>query len=164
MVGEGDYDPYVRPYHGHKPLHINISIYVLNIPEIDFNKHAAEMTLEMYFRNHWQDPRLRFDKNAELLVDTEMEKIVGGEDIVDLIWVPDTFFVNERKSEAKETFLKIERDGSITWSRKIHLTFTKASLPLFFNGYESFAFSMEKTLPTSHLTLRTLRWRLKATG
>ena len=114
----------MRPNHGVQPVHVNVSIFVLNIPEIDFNKHAAEMTLEMYFRQHWQDPRLRFDKNAELM-DVDFEKIVGGEEIVDLIWTPDTFFVNERKSEAKETFLKIEKDGSITWSRKIHITFTK---------------------------------------
>ena len=120
VSGDGDgYDSLVRPYHGVKPVNVNVSIYVLNIPEIDFNKHAAEMTMEMYFRQHWQDPRLRFDK------DNDIDTITGGREIVEKIWVPDTFFVNERQSVAKETFLRIDRKGTVSWSRKIHLTFTK---------------------------------------
>jgi len=41
----------------------------------------------MFYRQHWTDQRLKFDQGA-------VEKIVGGQEIVDRIWVPDTFVYN----------------------------------------------------------------------
>ena len=44
----------------------------------------------MYFRQFWQDPRLSFERRPGL------EKLVVGAEYIKLIWVPDTFFVNEK--------------------------------------------------------------------
>ena len=44
----------------------------------------------MYFRQFWQDPRLAFQARPGL------EKLVVGAEYIKLIWVPDTFFVNEK--------------------------------------------------------------------
>ena len=54
-----------------------------------------------------------------------IDEIIGGQDISDNIWVPDTFFVNEKNSEFKETYTKIKKDGSVLWSRKCTVTFTQ---------------------------------------
>ena len=121
IIGEDSgYDRRVRPNHGAGPVNIRISIFVLNIPEISFAKHSAEMTVEMYYRQLWHDPRL-VDHHDESQI------IVGGRDIAERIWVPDTFFENEHSSESKETYLKIE-NGNIIWSQKMKLTFTKVKI------------------------------------
>ena len=76
------------------------------------------MSLSLYFRQFWTDPRLRFGENLD-----NVTKIVGGEEIADMIWKPDTFFVNERSSESKETFVRIHSNGSVLWSQRIGVTF-----------------------------------------
>ena len=66
----------------------------------------------MYFRQFWQDPRLSFDKRPGL------EKLVVGAEYIKLIWVPDTFFVNEKtayfhKATTENQFLRILHTGEI---------------------------------------------------
>jgi len=45
----------------------------------------------------------------------------------DKLWVPDTFFVNERKSKfsdalTQNSFIKIFADGSVVYSTRVHTT------------------------------------------
>ena len=66
----------------------------------------------MYFRQFWQDPRLSFEKREGL------EKLVVGAEYINLIWVPDTFFVNEKtayfhKATTENQFLRILHTGEI---------------------------------------------------
>ena len=66
----------------------------------------------MYFRQFWADPRLRFDRQPDL------EKLVVGAEYINLIWTPDTFFVNEKtayfhKATAENQFLRILHTGEI---------------------------------------------------
>ena len=68
--------------------------------------------MDFYFRQKWQDPRLQFQgpkRVATLSVGTEFLKS---------IWVPDTFFVNEKKSyfhvaTTSNEFLRISQKGEI---------------------------------------------------
>ena len=46
----------------------------------------------MYFRQFWRDPRLSFERKGGL------DKLVVGAEYIKLIWVPDTFFVNEKSA------------------------------------------------------------------
>ena len=112
-----NYDRRVRPFAGEKAAQVNISLYVLNIPYISFGKHGMEMTIDMYYRQFWDDPRLKIDKSLNL------PKILGEKEIVEKIWVPDTFFINEHSSKATENFLRIT-DGRVLWSQKMQVTFT----------------------------------------
>ena len=50
-----------------------------------------DFTFDMYFRQFWTDPRLSFDPN-----DFGITQLVVGAEYINLIWVPDTFFVNEK--------------------------------------------------------------------
>ena len=68
--------------------------------------------MDMYFRQFWRDPRLSFDKKPNL------EKLVVGAEYIELIWVPDTFFVNEKtayfhKATTENQFLRILHTGDI---------------------------------------------------
>ena len=71
-----------------------------------------DFTLDMYFRQFWQDPRLSFEKRLGL------EKLVVGAEYIKLIWVPDTFFVNEKTAYFHDAttdnqFLRILHTGEI---------------------------------------------------
>ena len=52
----------VRPNYPGPAVLVSLSIYVLNIPSININKHTGELTLEMFYRQIWTDSRLKFDQ------------------------------------------------------------------------------------------------------
>ena len=71
-----------------------------------------DFTLDMYFRQFWRDPRLSFLSRPGL------EKLVVGAEYIQQIWVPDTFFVNEKtayfhKATTENQFLRILHTGEI---------------------------------------------------
>ncbi len=71
-----------------------------------------DFTLDMYFRQFWRDPRLQFERRGGL------EKLVVGAEYIKLIWVPDTFFVNEKTAYFHDAttdnqFLRILHTGDI---------------------------------------------------
>ena len=123
-----NYDRRMRPDTGGPAVTVRVSVYVLNIPEIKFGQHGMEMTVEMYFRQFWQDNRLKRNNPG---------KILGERDIVDKIWVPDTFFVNEHSSLAKEQFLRIYEEGDVLWSQRMQVTFTA------YGDYTNFPFDSQ---------------------
>ena len=60
----------------------------------------------------WRDPRLSFQA-TDLITSLSV-----GAEVADKIWVPDTFFANEKKAyfheaTTKNTFLRIASDGQI---------------------------------------------------
>src|SRR4051812_36915830 len=69
----------------------------------------------MYLRQMWQDKRLSFDAPVkDLTIDVGYLKA---------IWVPDTFFPNEKKSffhtaTTHNSFLRIDREGNIVTSQR----------------------------------------------
>ena len=76
----------------------------------------------MYFRQFWQDPRLSFERKPGL------DKLVVGAEYIKLIWVPDTFFVNEKTAyfhaaTTDNQFVRIFHTGdilrSIRWVVKV---------------------------------------------
>ena len=81
----------------------------------------------MYFRQFWSDPRLSFDKNA-----FGIEKLVVGSEYIKLIWVPDTFFVNEKialfhQATTENQFLRITHTGEVLRSMRLTI---KATCPM----------------------------------
>ncbi|KAI5701071.1 hypothetical protein M8J75_005815 [Diaphorina citri] len=85
-----------------------------------------DFTLDFYFRQFWTDPRLAFRQRPGV------ETLSVGSDFIKNIWVPDTFFVNEKQSyfhiaTTSNEFIRIHHSGSIT--RSIRLTIT-ASCPM----------------------------------
>ncbi|GIY70201.1 gamma-aminobutyric acid receptor subunit beta [Caerostris darwini] len=80
-----------------------------------------DFTLDFYFRQAWTDDRLSFTPR------TGFESLTVGAEVADRIWVPDTFFVNEKsayfhKATTQNTFLRISAGGEVF--RSIRLTVT----------------------------------------
>ena len=79
-----------------------------------------DFTFDMYFRQFWSDNRLQFNGS-----NFGIEKLVVGAEYIRLIWVPDTFFVNEKSAQfhaatQDNQFLRITDKGEIL--RSIRLT------------------------------------------
>ena len=83
------YDRRVRPNYGGIPVPVGVPLYILSIG--DLSEKFMDFTFDMYFRQYWSDPRLSFDKS-----NFGISKLVVGAEYIKLIWVPDTFFVNEK--------------------------------------------------------------------
>jgi len=71
-----------------------------------------DFTVDMYFRQFWQDKRLEFERRPNL------ENLVVGAEYIHQIWTPDTFFVNEKTAyfhvaTTENQFLRILHDGNI---------------------------------------------------
>jgi len=97
-------------------------MYVLCVSRL--SEVEMDFTLDMYFRQFWTDPRLSFERRGGL------EKLVVGAEYISLIWVPDTFFVNEKtayfhKATTENQFLRILHTGEIL--RSIRYFFTNNS-------------------------------------
>ena len=104
-----------------------------------------DFTLDMYFRQFWQDPRLSFERRASL------EKLVVGAEYIKLIWVPDTFFVNEKTAYFHDAttdnqFLRILHTGEILRSiRWVHKGYSSGEI-LWNSKYNKIFQSKEKKL------------------
>ncbi|XP_036138863.1 gamma-aminobutyric acid receptor subunit beta isoform X6 [Monomorium pharaonis] len=106
------------------PVEVGVTMYVLSISSV--SEVLMDFTLDFYFRQFWTDPRLAFKPRAGV------ETLSVGSEFIKNIWVPDTFFVNEKQSyfhiaTTSNEFIRIHHSGSIT--RSIRLTIT-ASCPM----------------------------------
>ncbi|KAK4299725.1 hypothetical protein Pmani_028015 [Petrolisthes manimaculis] len=71
-----------------------------------------DFTLDFYFRQHWTDPRLSFPGRGGL------DELTVGSEYLKKIWVPDTFFANEKKSyfhtaTTSNEMLRITKQGKV---------------------------------------------------
>jgi len=85
-----------------------------------------DFTTDFYFRQGWKDPRLAFKPIPGI------ENLYVGAEVADKIWVPDTFFANEKSAYFHQattfnTFLRLGHLGDVF--RSIRLTVT-ASCPM----------------------------------
>ncbi|KAG5677403.1 hypothetical protein PVAND_007165 [Polypedilum vanderplanki] len=118
------YDKRVRPNYGGPPVEVGVTMYVLSISSLSEVK--MDFTLDFYFRQFWTDPRLAYRKRPGV------EQLSVGSDFVKSIWVPDTFFVNEKQSyfhiaTTSNEFIRVHHSGSITRSMRLTIT---ASCPM----------------------------------
>ncbi|OXA60668.1 Gamma-aminobutyric acid receptor subunit beta, partial [Folsomia candida] len=116
-----NYDKRVRPNYGGEPVVVGVTMYVLSISSI--SEVLMDFTLDFYFRQMWKDPRLKFEGTEGI------STLSVGSEFLKSIWVPDTFFVNEKTSyfhtaTTSNEFLRISKDGDIL--RSIRLTVTAA--------------------------------------
>lgn len=82
-----------------------------------------DFTADFYFRQTWADPRLRFTKTKDI------HTLYVGAEVSKRIWLPDTFFGNEKMAYFHEAttpnvFLRIEYTGEVY--RSIRLTVTSS--------------------------------------
>ena len=121
---DSGYDKRVRPNYGGPPVDVGVTMYIISISSV--SEVQMDFTSDFYFRQTWKDPRLSFEARPGI-----QELFVGAE-VADRIWVPDTFFANEKSAYFHEattpnTFLRIGHTGEVF--RSVRLTVT-ASCPM----------------------------------
>lgn len=118
------YDKRVRPNYGGPPVLVGVTMHIISISSV--SEVQMDFTSDFYFRQYWMDPRLSFDRLPGI------ERIMVSTEYLKNIWVPDTFFANEKSSylhmaTTSNEFLRISHKGEI--NRSIRLTIT-ASCPM----------------------------------
>ncbi|XP_032795847.1 gamma-aminobutyric acid receptor subunit beta [Daphnia magna] len=118
------YDKRVRPNYGGPPVEVGVTMFIISISSV--SEVQMDFTTDFYFRQYWKDPRLAFDRLPGV------ERIMVSTEYLKSIWVPDTFFANEKSSylhmaTTSNEFLRITHLGEI--NRSIRLTIT-ASCPM----------------------------------
>ncbi|KAI6176857.1 Ligand-Gated ion Channel [Aphelenchoides bicaudatus] len=121
------HDRRIRPNYGGPATEVNVTAHIITISAV--SEVSMDYTIDLYLRQFWHDKRLAFDS---LNSDGTTSSLTVGIDMVKSIWVPDTFFPNEKKSFFHETtshnsFLRIDNLGNVI--RSIRLTVT-ANCPM----------------------------------
>ncbi|KAK6009812.1 Cation transporter family protein [Ostertagia ostertagi] len=113
------------------PVTVNVNAYIRSMSNIDFVR--MQYNLQVTFRQFWRDPRLAYEnlypgKNfPKFIIITEK----------DLIWIPDTFFLNEKEAHRHEIdklnlLMRIYANGSVMYSERLSLTL---SCPMYLHKY-----------------------------
>ena len=105
-----NYDKRLRPFYNKSPARIGINMHVTTISTI--SELDMEFTVDIFFRQSWHDDRLSFNLSSNI------KKLVVGREILERIWVPDTYFVNEKSASfhdatTRNTFVRIHSTGEI---------------------------------------------------
>ncbi|KAL7642734.1 UNVERIFIED_CONTAM: hypothetical protein RMT77_007299 [Armadillidium vulgare] len=142
------YDKRIRPNYGGSHVDVGITMHILSISSL--SEVQMDFTLDFYFRQHWGDPRLAFPNQHGL------KQLTVGSEYLQKIWVPDTFFANEKKSyfhmaTTSNEMLRISNKGQVLRSMRLTIT---ASCPMNLQYFpmdrqlciieiESFGYSMD---------------------
>lgn len=107
---DSGYDRRVRPNYGGPAVEVGVTMYIISISSVSEVK--MDFTSDFYFRQTWKDPRLAFTPLPGI------EYLAVGAEVAERIWVPDTFFANEKSAyfhiaTTKNTFLRIGSEGDI---------------------------------------------------
>ncbi|XP_043229712.1 gamma-aminobutyric acid receptor subunit beta-like isoform X2 [Amphibalanus amphitrite] len=118
------YDKRLRPNYGGVPVTVGITMHLTSISSV--SEVMMDFTSDFFFRQFWQDPRLAFEAQDGLVT------LNIGSEYLKNLWVPDTYFPNEKTSyyhlaTTSNEFLRIKPAGDIL--RSIRLTIT-ASCPM----------------------------------
>ncbi|XP_054166199.1 gamma-aminobutyric acid receptor subunit beta-like [Oppia nitens] len=124
FFGKGNYDKRVRPNYGGAPVEVGVTMHIIGISSV--SEVQMDFTSDFYFRQKWKDNRLSFEPTSGVT------ELVVGSEVAKNIWVPDTFFANEKlatfhDATTPNTFLRIDHTGHVY--RSIRLTVT-ASCPM----------------------------------
>ena len=127
-----NYDPDSKPNYGDdtSPVYVGVTIYVLGVQEL--NEHDQTFTIQMYFRQIWNDPRLRYEnKSLSSSINNAKQIIRLSESMLNSnsfrIWKPDTFFPNELSGHhhtlsEPNSFTWISPNGDVYRSIRVTLT------------------------------------------
>ncbi|XP_018017186.1 gamma-aminobutyric acid receptor subunit beta-like [Hyalella azteca] len=112
-----DYDIRLRPNFGGEPCYIGMDITIASFDSI--SEVNMDYTITMYLNQQWTDDRLSFSSDDEVIT-------LPGE-FAEMIWVPDTFFANDKNSylhdvTEKNKMIRLRGDGTITYGMRFTTT------------------------------------------
>ncbi|XP_060800731.1 gamma-aminobutyric acid receptor subunit beta-like [Amyelois transitella] len=111
------YDIRLRPNFGGDPLFVGMDLTIASFDAI--SEVNMDYTITLYLNQYWKDERLGFGLSDEVLT-------LSG-DFADKIWVPDTFFANDKNSflhdvTERNKLVRLGGDGSITYGMRFTAT------------------------------------------
>ncbi|KAL0269018.1 UNVERIFIED_CONTAM: hypothetical protein PYX00_010765 [Menopon gallinae] len=111
------YDIRLRPNFGGDPLYVGMDMTIASFDSI--SEVNMDYTITMYLDQYWKDERLAFSNKDETLT-------LAG-DFAEKIWVPDTFFANDKNSflhdvTERNKLVRLNGDGSITYGMRFTTT------------------------------------------
>ncbi|XP_076062287.1 glutamate-gated chloride channel-like isoform X2 [Oratosquilla oratoria] len=119
IIGPGNYDKRIRPAGANDtgPAFVRINLMIRNVQTISDVK--MEYSIQITFREQWQDGRLKFDDMGGRIQYLTMTD-------TDMIWMPDLFFKNEKEGHFHKivlpnVYVRIFPDGGVLYSIRISL-------------------------------------------
>ncbi|XP_012265115.2 gamma-aminobutyric acid receptor subunit beta-like isoform X2 [Athalia rosae] len=111
------YDIRLRPNFGGEPLLVGMDLTIASFDAI--SEVNMDYTITMYLNQYWKDERLAFSNEEEVLT-------LSG-DFAEKIWVPDTFFANDKNSflhdvTERNKLVRLSGDGSVTYGMRFTTT------------------------------------------
>ncbi|RLU23529.1 hypothetical protein DMN91_003734 [Ooceraea biroi] len=111
------YDIRLRPNFGGDPLLVGMDLTIASFDAI--SEVNMDYTITMYLNQYWKDERLAFSHEDEVLT-------LSG-DFAEKIWVPDTFFANDKNSflhdvTERNKLVRLSGDGSVTYGMRFTTT------------------------------------------
>uniref|UniRef100_A0AAQ6AA49 Gamma-aminobutyric acid type A receptor beta2 subunit a n=1 Tax=Amphiprion ocellaris TaxID=80972 RepID=A0AAQ6AA49_AMPOC len=111
------YDIRLRPDFGGAPVAVGMNIDIASIDMV--SEVNMDYTLTMYFQQAWRDKRLSYSEiSYNLTLDNR---------VADQLWVPDTYFLNDKKSfvhgvTVKNRMIRLHPDGTVLYGLRITTT------------------------------------------
>ena len=95
-------------------VNVTANVYIRAFDE--FNTYDMDYTVDITFRQRWNDPRLVFDNN-----NGKVKVLTLSSD--DMVWTPDTFFRNEKEASLhqvpnKQTYMRVFPNGDVQSSMR----------------------------------------------
>ncbi|XP_076024311.1 gamma-aminobutyric acid receptor subunit beta-2 isoform X2 [Genypterus blacodes] len=111
------YDIRLRPDFGGAPVGVGMNIDIASIDMV--SEVNMDYTLTMYFQQAWRDKRLSY---SEIPLNLTLDNRVA-----DQLWVPDTYFLNDKKSfvhgvTVKNRMIRLHPDGTVLYGLRITTT------------------------------------------
>ncbi|ODM90108.1 Gamma-aminobutyric acid receptor subunit beta-like [Orchesella cincta] len=112
-----NYDIRLRPNFGGDPLYIGMELTIASFDSI--SEVNMDYTITMYLNQYWKDERLAYS--------TRDDQLTLAGDFAEKVWVPDTFFANDKSSflhdvTEKNKMVRLAGDGSITYGMRFTTT------------------------------------------
>ncbi|XP_036402920.1 gamma-aminobutyric acid receptor subunit pi [Megalops cyprinoides] len=110
------YNKYLRPFFDNGPVTVGMSLDIASIDTI--SEINMDYTATIFLRQRWTDERLCFNGNKSLSLDGRL---------VELLWVPDTFIVDSKKSflhdiTVENRLIRIFPNGTVLYALRITTT------------------------------------------
>ncbi|RXN28506.1 gamma-aminobutyric acid receptor subunit beta-2 isoform X1 [Labeo rohita] len=114
------YDIRLRPDFGGPPVGVGMNIDIASIDMV--SEVNMDYTLTMYFQQAWRDKRLSY---SEIPLNLTLDNRVA-----DQLWVPDTYFLNDKKSfvhgvTVKNRMIRLHPDGTVLYGLSTMIPMTE---------------------------------------